>query len=88
LDIIKKIKGIIQLKDEVERHLKTLSAIEWTLKYLYEKYMCEENDDCILLTDRLENWIRLYNYVREEKDLNDLIDHLKYSDFKVEIKLE
>jgi hypothetical protein len=85
-NIINKLKEIVSLKEDVERHLKTLTGIEWTLKYIYEKYVCDdETRACDSITSELEKWINLYNYVEDEKDLNELIDALNYFGFKVKV---
>jgi hypothetical protein len=84
--IVSKLKEIVSLKEDVERRLKTLAEIELTLKYIYEKYVC--NDDtlsCDPVTRELERWIKLYSYVKSEKDLNELINALSYHGFKVKV---
>jgi hypothetical protein len=84
MNIVSKLKEIIHLKDEIERHLKTLIEIENVVRYLYEKYFCEDvEDNCKLLTKKLEKWVRLYKYIEEEKDLNDLIQRLEHYGFKL-----
>jgi hypothetical protein len=85
-NIINKLKEIVSLKEDVQRRLNTLTSIEWTLKYIYEKYVCDDEfEDCETMTGELEKWINLYNYVEEEKDLNELIDALNYFGFKVKV---
>jgi hypothetical protein len=86
MSIVSKLKEIVSLKEDVERRLKTLAEIELTLKYIYEKYVCDDDIlPCDPVTRELERWIKLYSYVKGEKDLNDLINALSYHGFKVKV---
>jgi hypothetical protein len=84
--IVSKLKEIVSLKEDVERRIKTLAEIELTLKYIYEKYVCDDEfEDCETMTNELKKWINIYNYVKNEKDMNELINALDCYGFKVKV---
>jgi hypothetical protein len=68
MSIVSKLKEIVSLKEDVERRIKTLTEIELTLKYIYEKYVCDDEfEDCETMTNELRKWINIYNYVKTKR---------------------